>query len=181
VKYIATVSDTGITRTRYCLRRVSASCLSFILIYQFPRYVHRLVPVSGTCVANLPEIEALCRDVFKKFFDKHSETSLTVSRKCKSSLPCIETCPQYKIELRVRNHTTIPRLTLIQNVAQCMPEGHTVDLENPRIFILVEVFKVCLQYRMLSHWSDEFYTEYLWCFSRRGLLQIAEVQCHGDR
>jgi tRNA acetyltransferase TAN1 len=47
----------------------------------------------------------------------------------------------YKIELRVRNHTTIPRLTLIQNVAQCVPEGHTVDLENPRIFILVEVFK----------------------------------------
>jgi len=30
---------------------------------------------------------------------------------------------------------------LIQHVAQCVPEGHTVDLDNPRIFILVEVFK----------------------------------------
>ncbi|KIM40614.1 hypothetical protein M413DRAFT_165114 [Hebeloma cylindrosporum] len=106
VKYIGMVEDTGITRTRY---------------------VHRLVPVSGTCTANLPEIEALCQDVFKAFFDKHPGTLFT-----------------YKIELRVRNHTTIPRPLLIQSIAQCVPEGHTVDLQNPRIFILVEVFKsVC--------------------------------------
>ncbi|KDR76001.1 hypothetical protein GALMADRAFT_247216 [Galerina marginata CBS 339.88] len=103
VKYIKTIQTTGITRTRY---------------------VHRLVPVSGTCVANLPEIQALCRKVLKDFFEGHPETTF-----------------KYKIELRVRNHTTIPRPTMIQNVAQCVPEGHTVDLENPQIFILVEVFK----------------------------------------
>jgi len=103
VKYIKTVETTGVPRTRY---------------------THRLVPVSGTCVANLPEIQALCRHTFKSFFDRHGDSKF-----------------KYKIELRVRNHTTIPRPTLIQHVAQCVPEGHTVDLENPQIFILVEVFK----------------------------------------
>ncbi|KAF8972171.1 hypothetical protein BDZ97DRAFT_1015522 [Flammula alnicola] len=88
------------------------------------RYVHRLVPVSGSCVANLPEIQALCQRIFKDFFDQHPATTF-----------------KYKIELRIRNHTTIPRPTLIQNVAQSVPEGHIVDLENPQIFILVEVFK----------------------------------------
>jgi tRNA acetyltransferase TAN1 len=49
---------------------------------------------------------------------------------------------QYKIELRVRNHNTVPRPILIQTIAQSVPEGHTVDLDDPQLFILVEVFKV---------------------------------------
>ncbi|KIJ94221.1 hypothetical protein K443DRAFT_642276 [Laccaria amethystina LaAM-08-1] len=106
VKFIKSVETTGVSRTRY---------------------THRLVPVSGNCVANLPEIDTLCRTVFQPFFDRHGERKFT-----------------YKIELRMRNHTTIPRQTLIQHVAQCIPEGHNVSLANPEIFILVEVFKsVC--------------------------------------
>jgi len=106
VRYVKDVERTGVTRTRY---------------------THRLVPVSGNCVANLPEIEALCRSVFKPFFERHPDKKF-----------------KYKIEIRMRNHTTIPRATLIQHVAQCVPEGHTVALENPEVFILVEVFKsVC--------------------------------------
>ncbi|KAF8150070.1 hypothetical protein B0H34DRAFT_174260 [Crassisporium funariophilum] len=103
VKYIESVEATGITRTRY---------------------THRLVPVSGTCVANLPEVQNLCKNVFKDFFDRHEGQQF-----------------KYKIELRIRNHTTIPRSTLIEHVAQCVPEGHVVDLENPQVFILMEVFK----------------------------------------
>lgn len=33
---------------------------------------------------------------------------------------------------------------MIQMIASCVPQGHTVDLVNPQIFILVEVFKVCV-------------------------------------
>lgn len=33
------------------------------------------------------------------------------------------------------------RMTIIRTVAQCIPEGHTVSLTEPEIFILVEVFK----------------------------------------
>lgn len=49
---------------------------------------------------------------------------------------------QYKIELRIRNHTTLSRPTIIQTIADCVPEGHVVNLTDPTIFILVEVFKV---------------------------------------
>ncbi|PPQ67635.1 hypothetical protein CVT24_002856 [Panaeolus cyanescens] len=103
VKHVQRIQATAVTRTRY---------------------VHRLVPVSNSCVANLPEIQALCRTVFKTFFDQHPDQKF-----------------KYKIELRIRNHTTITRQTLIEHVAACVPVDHTVDLNDPEIFILVEVFK----------------------------------------
>ncbi|KAF8627271.1 hypothetical protein AX15_004449 [Amanita polypyramis BW_CC] len=103
IRHIQNIKESGITRTRY---------------------IHRLVPVSGTCAANLPEIQSLCRTVFEPFFAKHADRKFT-----------------YKIELRVRNHTTLSRMTIIQTVAQCIPEGHTVSLTEPQVFILVEVFK----------------------------------------
>jgi tRNA acetyltransferase TAN1 len=49
---------------------------------------------------------------------------------------------KYKIEARIRNHTTLSRPTIIQEVAKCVPEGHVVDLDDPEVFVLVEVFKV---------------------------------------
>ncbi len=45
--------------------------------------------------------------------------------------------------MRTRNHTVLPRDTLIKSIAECVPEGHTVNLSNPEVFVLVEVFKVC--------------------------------------
>ena len=42
------------------------------------RYTHRLVPVSGTCIANLPEIQALCRHTFKNFFERHGDCKFKV-------------------------------------------------------------------------------------------------------
>ncbi|XP_006459466.1 hypothetical protein AGABI2DRAFT_218712 [Agaricus bisporus var. bisporus H97] len=106
VRHIENVQRTGVTQTRH---------------------THRFVPVSGSSVANLPEIKSLCHDIFNKFFETHKNRSFT-----------------YKVELRMRNHSTISRSVLIQHIAQCVPAGHTVSLDNPEIFILVEVFKsVC--------------------------------------
>ncbi|TFK74198.1 hypothetical protein BDN72DRAFT_104731 [Pluteus cervinus] len=106
VHHIKNVLKTGVTRTRY---------------------IHRLVPVSGSCVTNLPEMQALCNTLLERFFQQHPGKVF-----------------RYKIELRVRNHTTLSRQTIIQNIAQDVPSEHTVDLTNPDMFILVEVFKsVC--------------------------------------
>ncbi|KAF8191595.1 hypothetical protein K438DRAFT_1919436 [Mycena galopus ATCC 62051] len=88
------------------------------------RYSLRFSPVSASCVTNLPEIQALCRTVFEPFFGE------AVGQKFK-----------YKIELRIRNHTTLSRTDLIEAIAKCVPEGHTVNLEDPELFIIVEVFK----------------------------------------
>ncbi|KAF9243429.1 hypothetical protein BU15DRAFT_86400 [Melanogaster broomeanus] len=86
------------------------------------KYTHRLIPVSGTCVANLSEIHSLCRRTFSDPTQAH----------------------KYKIELRTRNHNTLTRMDIIQEVAKCMPGHYMVDLDDPEVFILVEVFKsVC--------------------------------------
>ncbi|KAF6758298.1 hypothetical protein DFP72DRAFT_191565 [Ephemerocybe angulata] len=106
VKYIESVAKTGATRSRY---------------------THRLVPVSGTCSANLNEMKSLCEKVFGAFFEKEKGKTF-----------------KYKVELRIRNHTVLARPAIIQHIASWVPEGHTVSLDNPDIFILVEVFKsVC--------------------------------------
>ncbi|KAJ7932680.1 hypothetical protein B0H13DRAFT_1592930 [Mycena leptocephala] len=88
------------------------------------RYSLRFSPVVASCVTNLPEIQTLCRTVLEPFFGE------SVDQKFK-----------YKIELRIRNHTTLSRLALIEAIAQCVPEGHIVDLDDPELFIIVEVFK----------------------------------------
>ena len=49
---------------------------------------------------------------------------------------------QYKVELRMRNHSTLTRQNLIEAVADSVPKQLKVDLESPEVFVLVEVFKV---------------------------------------
>jgi tRNA acetyltransferase TAN1 len=83
-------------------------------------------------VANLPEIHSLCRRVFASFFAEAEGSADT---------PQVH---KYKIELRVRNHNTLTRVGIIEEIAKCMPENYVVDLDNPDVFVLVEVFKsVC--------------------------------------
>lgn len=105
--HVQNVKHSGITRTKY---------------------THRLIPVSGSCAANILEIESLCHRIFESFFDVQDPLQKF----------------RYKIDARIRNHTTLSRPTLIQAIAGCVPQGHTVDLGNPEVFVLVEVFKnVC--------------------------------------
>ncbi|KAK7032272.1 hypothetical protein VNI00_013231 [Paramarasmius palmivorus] len=92
------------------------------------RYTHRFVPVSETCYASIADIQALTRKIVSQYFDLHpEEKDLT-----------------YKVELRVRNHTSLTRPDIIQAIAECAPSSLKVDLTDPKIFILVEIFKsVC--------------------------------------
>ncbi|KAI0787832.1 hypothetical protein C8Q74DRAFT_1436947 [Fomes fomentarius] len=91
------------------------------------RYTQRLTPVSASCVANISEI--------KNLFGRIVNETLAAEPDQKFS---------YKIELRMRNHNTVTRDKLIPELAKCVPEGHTVSLDNPELFVLVEIFKsVC--------------------------------------
>lgn len=42
----------------------------------------------------------------------------------------------------MRNHNSLSRPQIIQEVAKCVPPEHKVDLENPDVFVLIEIFKV---------------------------------------
>ncbi|KAI0370403.1 hypothetical protein BV20DRAFT_995209 [Pilatotrama ljubarskyi] len=104
--HVQNVMNTGVTQTRY---------------------TQRLTPVSGSCVANIPEIRNLCGRLVNATLSAEPDKKFT-----------------YKIELRMRNHNTVTREKLIPELAKCVPEGHTVSLDNPELFILVEIFKsVC--------------------------------------
>ncbi|KAG2139171.1 uncharacterized protein EDB93DRAFT_1241985 [Suillus bovinus] len=107
MKHVENVQITGVTRTKY---------------------THRLTPVSGTCVANIPELNSLCRRTVAAYCAPENNEGSPRARK-------------YKIELRVRNHNTLTRMEIIQEVAKCMPSNYTVDLDDPDVFVLVEVFK----------------------------------------
>ncbi|EGN98863.1 hypothetical protein SERLA73DRAFT_181559 [Serpula lacrymans var. lacrymans S7.3] len=93
------------------------------------KYVHRFVPVSGSCTANLPEIRSLCQRVFPPFFAQQIEDDGPSQTY------------RYKIEIRTRNHNTVPRIDLIQEVAKCMPQNYLVDLNDAQVFVLIELFK----------------------------------------
>ncbi|KIK55106.1 hypothetical protein GYMLUDRAFT_48061 [Collybiopsis luxurians FD-317 M1] len=92
------------------------------------RYTHRFVPVAATCYTNLSDMQALCKTIFGHYFSQNVGDSVHT----------------YKIELRMRNHTTLARDSIIQAIAECVPEKFKVDLTAPEFFVLVEIFKsVC--------------------------------------
>ncbi|KAI0703442.1 hypothetical protein BC835DRAFT_1262987 [Cytidiella melzeri] len=92
------------------------------------KYTQRLTPVSGTCVTNIQEMKALCT----RLLEPHLSDATAVPKWT------------YKIELRMRNHNTLSRPTIIEELATCVPPEYKVNLENPELFILVEIWKsVC--------------------------------------
>ena len=109
----------------------------------FPRFTQRLTPVSASCIANISEIKSLCTRLLQPVLEEDKDKCYKVRSLHLQSLSAdIRSMLQYKIELRIRNHNTVQRMALIEELAKCMPEKHTVDLENPEVFILVEIFKV---------------------------------------
>ena len=52
---------------------------------------------------------------------------------------------QYKIDIRMRNHNTLSRDDAIKALAACVPSQHKVDLENAELFILAQIYKVCIR------------------------------------
>ncbi|PAV16195.1 hypothetical protein PNOK_0781500 [Pyrrhoderma noxium] len=87
----------------------------------------RLTPVSNSCDANIPEIISLCKRIAVPAFQSDAEGEPKSYR--------------YKIEIRIRNHSTVTRDEVIKAIAECIPPPHTVNLDNPDLFILVEIFK----------------------------------------
>ncbi|KAF8271207.1 hypothetical protein EI94DRAFT_1679705 [Lactarius quietus] len=118
LKYVEDVETTGVTRTRLAPLHCPLPT-SF-----FHRYTHRLTPVTNTCVANVSEIKSLAQRVLKPFLAQHSGSDF-----------------RYKIEIKVRNHNSIPRQTVIDTIVSCVPTEWTVNLNDAEVFILVEVFK----------------------------------------
>ncbi|WFD20637.1 hypothetical protein MCAP1_002886 [Malassezia caprae] len=91
------------------------------------RFVQRLTPVRALCHADTESIRAAAPRALRAAFPK--------DRAC-----------TYRIEPRIRAHTSLTRDSLIPLMAACVPadEGHRVDLARPDVIVVVEVLRnVC--------------------------------------
>ncbi|KAH8831424.1 hypothetical protein DL96DRAFT_1587747 [Flagelloscypha sp. PMI_526] len=88
------------------------------------RHALRLTPISVSCSAAMESIQQMCKKLFTQYFERQPDQTYT-----------------FKIELKMRNHTTLSRPDLLKTIAECVPPPHKVNLDSPQVFILVEVFK----------------------------------------
>lgn len=61
---------------------------------------------------------------------------------------------QFAIRPNVRNHKTMTRDTIIRTVAAAVGQGHSVDLKNYDLLILVDIYKASSFDVMLVGGSD---------------------------
>ncbi|KAK5664997.1 hypothetical protein QVD99_008532 [Batrachochytrium dendrobatidis] len=88
------------------------------------RFTSRIVPLTDTCFANVPDMTALAKKITAPFFSTDASQSVS-----------------YAIIPKSRNNDKIKRDDIIQVVANLIPSHHKVNLDNPDICIIVEVFK----------------------------------------
>ncbi|KAF8320964.1 uncharacterized protein EI90DRAFT_3079726 [Cantharellus anzutake] len=110
--YLSEVEQTGVTRTRSA---------------------QRYAPVSDSCAATIEDILNLAKRLFPPHFEFYSFDILSLR-----SYASV----QYKIIITSRNHTGVDKGELIRALAACVPKdrGHSVDLDNPDLVILVELY-----------------------------------------
>lgn len=99
------------------------------------RFVQRLAPVDALCRAEVDAIRATATEVLPRYFTAERPRTVRTS-----------VLTQYRIEPRIRSHTSLSRDVLIPLVASCIPDSaaHRADLAHPEVVILVEVLKnVC--------------------------------------
>lgn len=99
------------------------------------RFVQRLAPVDALCRAEVDAIRATATQVLPRYFPADRPRTVRAW-----------VLTQYRIEPRIRSHTSLSRDVLIPLVASCIPDSaaHRADLAHPEVVILVEVLKnVC--------------------------------------
>ncbi|CAG8498124.1 2898_t:CDS:10 [Ambispora leptoticha] len=94
------------------------------------RFIQRLTPITKTCYANMPAIIELAKEVIGPHF--HSQDEITEEEKKNI---------RYSIVPRIRNNHKIDRTQLIGTLAEIVGKQHTVNLDNPELAVIVEVFK----------------------------------------
>ncbi|KAG8932824.1 hypothetical protein FRC02_000508 [Tulasnella sp. 418] len=110
----------------------------------------RLCPVSISCVANPEEIISNAKTLIPLSFNTEPERPY-----------------RYKIQLKIRNNSRLKSDQLIPELAKCVPQdhGHTVDLNNPELVILIEVYKAVCGMSVVPDWIR---------FKRYNIIEVAQ-------
>lgn len=115
------------------------------------RYVQRISPVRILCRADLEAIKAAATKALASTFPASQPRTVGIGY--------IDL--QYRIEPRIRAHTSLSRDVLIPLIASCVPSNadHRVDLAQPDVLIVVEVLRnvcgigVLDEYEALGKWN----------------------------
>eukprot|EP00003_Mantamonas_plastica_P001927 TRINITY_DN1139_c0_g1_i2.p1 TRINITY_DN1139_c0_g1~~TRINITY_DN1139_c0_g1_i2.p1 ORF type:complete len:244 (+),score=99.66 TRINITY_DN1139_c0_g1_i2:1051-1782(+) len=105
---------------------------------QRTRFVVRISPLQKTAMANMDGVKSLCEDLVKPYFtiDESEESIYKNARK------------PVKFAVVIKNRSSgLDRMTVIDEVAKCVEEAdsrHTVDLGNPDVAIVVEIFRASM-------------------------------------
>ena len=91
------------------------------------RFVKRLTPMSRMGKATMGGLEDLYRHVLPPVFGGVDNGA-----------------KKFAIRPTIRNNSSISRDCVIKSVAAAVGSGHIVDLTNPDVFILVDIYRVCL-------------------------------------
>ncbi|PVV02467.1 hypothetical protein BB560_003076 [Smittium megazygosporum] len=114
------------------------------------RYTSRIVPIEATCKADIQAIEKTVESLAQGYLNKDAPQTT------------------FMIETKVRNNQSVNKDQLIQKVASVFGKYHKVDLKNPKLVILAEVFRgVCVvsilkdfvklrKYNIISLYTDGF-------------------------
>ncbi|KAJ1916112.1 hypothetical protein IWQ60_008214 [Tieghemiomyces parasiticus] len=111
------------------------------------RFANRLIPVTDTCLASLPDITKMAKSLLAPAFHQPDNPSRT-----------------FAIIPKIRNNQKVDRTALIETVAGLVGPAHTVNLEDPTYFIIVEVLKsVCMMSVVTDYYRYRKYNLFSLC------------------
>ncbi|TQS34496.1 hypothetical protein Golomagni_05117 [Golovinomyces magnicellulatus] len=111
---------------------------------KYTRYINRLTPMTLMKKATLEDFEELSHRVLAPFFDLNHTTAVSKSEENPLEEPRkeIKELSTYAIRPTIRHHHTLGRDQVIKMIAASISDVHKVDLTNPDLVIIVEIYQV---------------------------------------
>ncbi|CAI2174354.1 11863_t:CDS:2 [Funneliformis geosporum] len=90
------------------------------------RFTMRLVPIAQTCYANMNDINRMAEEILKPRFYALKDDQQKI---------------RYAVIPNIRHNHNVDRMELITMIAKLVGDQHIVNLDDPELVIIVDVFK----------------------------------------
>lgn len=113
---------------------------------KYTRYTNRLTPMTLMKKATQEDFEELSQRVLTPFFNLNHTAAVSKSEdnSVEETRKEIKELSSYAIRPTIRHHHTLGRDQVIKMIAASISDDHKVDLTNPDLVIIVEIYQtVC--------------------------------------
>mmetsp|Transcript_25053 Transcript_25053/g.34960 ORF Transcript_25053/g.34960 Transcript_25053/m.34960 type:complete len:180 (+) Transcript_25053:501-1040(+) len=117
----------------------------------YTRFTHRVLPMSHTCFSKMEELMPILDEAITEFFSTADELQHQNDEKEKTFAVVIKN--------RGAKNKHMNRMDIINYIVPKMPEGYTVNLDNPLVTVMVQIIGrvtgVCVirDFKMLSEFN----------------------------